>query len=100
VDTRESLRRLGRFGVSMPQLSLAVSKKLPASSYALVAINLASLVCLTSVSAQTHTWQLNAKEPLEKYDMPPVYIYRVEASPRMISHFGLFVSYQINLDAK
>jgi hypothetical protein len=99
VDTRESLRRLGRFDVSMPQLSLAVSKKLPASSYALIAINLASLVCLTSVSAQTQTWQLNPKEPLEKYDMPPVYIYRLETSPRMISQYGLFVSYQVNVDA-
>ena len=38
-------------------------------------------------------------EPLEKYDMPPAYIYRLETSPRMISQFGLFTSYQVNVDA-
>ena len=82
----------------MAELS-PVSKKCPVISYVVVTINLVSLVCLTSVSAQTQTWQLNPKEPLEKYDMPPAYIYRLETSPRMISQFGLFVSYQVNVDA-
>ncbi len=31
--------------------------------------------------------------------MPPAYIYRLDASPRMISRFGPFVSYQANVDA-
>jgi hypothetical protein len=82
----------------MAELS-PVSKKCPVISYVVVTINLVSLVCLTSVSAQTQTWQLNPKEPLEKYDMPPAYIYRLETSPRMISQYGLFVSYQVNVDA-
>jgi hypothetical protein len=38
-------------------------------------------------------------EPLEKYDMPPAYIYRLESSPRMISQYGPFVSFQVNVDA-
>src|SRR5215813_10459776 len=38
-------------------------------------------------------------EPLEKYNMPPAYIYRLETSPRMISQFGPFTSFQVNVDA-
>src|SRR5712692_2971836 len=38
-------------------------------------------------------------EPLEKYEMPPMYIYRLESSPRMVSPYGGFVSYQVNVDA-
>src|SRR5438132_13324619 len=45
------------------------------------------------------TWKPRQKEPLEKYDMPPMYIYRLETSPRMISQFGVFTSYQANVDA-
>ena len=32
--------------------------------------------------------------------MPPAYIFRLETSPRMISHFGPFTSYQANVDAQ
>src|SRR5881398_1335171 len=38
-------------------------------------------------------------EPLEKPAMPPASIYRLESSPRMISQFGLFTSFQVNVDA-
>src|SRR2546423_7128485 len=38
-------------------------------------------------------------EPLEKPAMPPASIYRLESSPRMISRFGLFTSFQVNVDA-
>ncbi len=38
-------------------------------------------------------------EPLERYNMPPAYIYRLETGPRMISQFGLFTSFQVNVDA-
>lgn len=31
--------------------------------------------------------------------MPPAYIYRLETGPRMISRFGLFTSFQANVDA-
>src|SRR3954469_13122016 len=39
-------------------------------------------------------------EPLEKYDMPPAPLgtYRLDASPRMISPYGVFTSYQVNVD--
>src|SRR5437870_13541314 len=59
-------------------------------------IYLAFLVVLATASAQTGTWQLNPNEPLEKYDMPPAPpgTYRLESSPRMISPYGYFVSYQ------
>src|SRR5882762_713644 len=50
-------------------------------------------------AGQAETWTLNPKEPLEKYDNPPGYIYRLETSPRMVSPFGVFVSYQANVDA-
>src|SRR5882724_7041510 len=43
--------------------------------------------------------QLQITEPLEKYDNPPGYIYRLETSPRMISPYGVFISYQANVDA-
>ena len=40
-------------------------------------------------------------EPLEKYEMQPApLIYRLETSPRMISQYGPFVSYQANVDAQ
>ena len=59
------------------------------------------LICLASLataSVQAETWELNTAEPLEKYDMPPAYIYRLETSPRMISPYGVFTSYQVNVD--
>src|SRR6266540_3127466 len=59
------------------------------------------LLCgLSAASAQlAPTWKPRQKRPLEKYDMPPMYIFRLETSPRMISQFGAFVSYQANVDA-
>src|SRR5947209_2960785 len=44
-------------------------------------------------------WNPRAARPLEKYDNPPGYIYRLETSPRMISPYGVFISYQANVDA-
>src|SRR5438132_13706211 len=38
-------------------------------------------------------------EPLEKYDNPPAPPRKIETSPRMISQFGLFTSFQANVDA-
>jgi BNR/Asp-box repeat len=60
-----------------------------------------SLLCtLTAAPAQlAPTWKPREKRPLEKYDMPPMYIFRLETSPRMISQFGVFTSYQVNVDA-
>jgi len=62
------------------------------------------LICLSGVastlaSGQTPTRKPLRTEPLEKYDMPPAYVYRLEASPRMITQSGPFISYQVNVDA-
>src|SRR5207302_13177 len=39
-------------------------------------------------------------EPLEKSETQPApLIYRLETSPRMISQYGSFISYQVNVDA-
>jgi len=76
-----------------------MNRKLPALGYVVSAVSLVSLALLPSASAQTRTSQLSPKQPLERYDMPPAYIYRLERSPRMISPYGVFTSYQANVDA-
>ena len=38
-------------------------------------------------------------EAHEKVQDPPIYIYRREATGRMVSQFGAFTSYQVNVDA-
>jgi hypothetical protein len=59
-----------------------------------------SLIVLSSASAQlAPTWKPRQKEPLQKFDMPSMYIYRLETSPRMLSQEGPFISYQVNVDA-
>src|SRR3984893_14499857 len=62
-------------------------------------ILLTSLASLATASAQTPTRKPLRTEPLEKYDMPPAYIYRLETGPRMISQYGPFISFQVNVDA-
>src|SRR6266702_3201464 len=60
---------------------------------------LASVVALATASGQVPTWNPHSNRPLEKYDNPPAYIYRLESSPRKISPYGAFISYQVNVDA-
>src|SRR6266849_5353929 len=63
-------------------------------------ICLSLLIALASALAQlAPTHKVPRNEPLEKYDNPPAYIYRLETSPRMISPYGAFISYQVNVDA-
>src|SRR6266496_2771230 len=62
-------------------------------------ICLASVVALATASGQAPTWNPHTNKPLEKYDNPPAYIYRLESSPRKISPYGAFISYQVNVDA-
>ncbi len=58
------------------------------------------LVALSTASAQpAPTWKPNGREPLEKYDNPPAPPRKIETSPRMISPHGVFISYQVNVDA-
>ena len=72
-----------------------MTKKLATINYLLSAIWLLSLA---TASGQTPL-AARFSEPLEKYNMPPAYIYRLETGPRMISRFGLFTSLQANVDA-
>src|SRR3954463_4401830 len=64
-------------------------------------ISLTSILPLTNVSAQTVApiRRPPFTEPLEKYNNPPAPARKIETSPRMISQFGVFTSYQANVDA-
>jgi hypothetical protein len=73
-----------------------MTKQIQTIHYLLSAI---SLVFVATASGQAPQGKRIATEPLEKYNMPPAYIYRLEAGPRMISRFGLFTSFQVNVDA-
>jgi hypothetical protein len=58
------------------------------------------LVALASASAQlAPTHKVPRNEPLERYDNPPGPPRKIETSPRMISPYGSFISYQVNVDA-
>jgi hypothetical protein len=65
----------------------------------LAAAILGFVFALGTAAGQTAAWTLNPNEPLEKYDNPPAYIYWLETSPRMVSPYGAFISYQVNVDA-
>ena len=63
-------------------------------------IFVASILSLSTASGQTAPAG-RFPEPLEKYEMQPApLIYRLETSPRMISQYGPFISYQANVDAQ
>ena len=69
-------------------------------------VSLGLLICLSllitysDASAQlAPTRKAPRGEPLEFYDNPPAPPRKIETSPRMISIFGSFVSYQVNVDA-
>jgi hypothetical protein len=61
---------------------------------------LASALTLASASAQlAPTTEAPRNQPQEFYDNPPALARKIETSPRMISQFGVFTSYQVNVDA-
>ena len=63
-------------------------------------IFVASILSLSTASGQTAPAG-RFPEPLERYEMQPApLIYRLETSPRMISQYGPFISYQANVDAQ
>src|SRR5215470_11309062 len=69
-------------------------------------VSLTLLICLTllialaSASAQlAPTHKVPRNEPLERYDNPPGPPRKIQTSPRMISPYGVFISYQVNVDA-
>jgi len=61
---------------------------------------LSLLTALTTVSGQALPGEGRMTEPLEKPGMPPAPVgtYRLETSPRMISPYGGFISYKVNVD--
>ena len=68
-------------------------------------VSLGLLICLSLLIAHSHasaqlapTRKAPRGEPLEKYDNPPAPPRKIETSPRMISQFGVFTSYQVNVD--
>src|SRR5215813_14895075 len=61
--------------------------------------SLFSLLLVPIASGQAPRLNAPHTEPLEKYNMPPAYVYPLETSPRMISQFGAFTSFQVNVDA-
>src|SRR5882672_3204472 len=63
-------------------------------------IILVSAEGFTTVSAQlAPVRRMPFAEHVEKYDNPPAPPRKIETSPRMISQFGVFTSYQANVDA-
>ena len=78
-----------------------MKKKLSAINHQLLATVLLLPLALASASAQTLApiHKPPFKEPLEKYNMPPAPPRKIETSSRMISQFGVFTSFQANVDA-
>src|SRR5262245_56768413 len=66
---------------------------------AIAGASLMFLFGLAIASAQVPLRKLPVTESLEKYDNPPAYIFRIGSSPRLVSHYGPFTSYQVNVDA-
>ena len=65
-------------------------------------MGLTSLVLLPTTSAQTLApiRKLPLEEPLEtSKNMPPAPPRKIEISPRKVSQFGVFTSFQVNVDA-
>ena len=54
---------------------------------------------LATASALEPPHKLSRTEPLETYDNPPAPPRKIETSPRMISQYDTFTSYQANVDA-
>jgi hypothetical protein len=71
------------------------------SSTLLIVSCLIGLSSLVAASGQTLSpiRRQPFNEPLEKYNNPPAAPEKMKTSPRMISQFGVFSSYQANIDA-
>jgi len=65
----------------------------------LIAFAICSLLT-AAISGQTVPRKPLPKEPLEKYDNPPAFAApALPISPALVSQFGPYVSYQVNVDA-
>ena len=66
------------------------------------ATSFAFLVLLSGFATapgQTREHKALPTEELEKYDNPPALLWRTGQSPRMVSQFNAFTSFQVNVDA-
>ena len=66
------------------------------------ATSFAFLVLLSGFATapgQTREHKPLPTEELEKYDNPPALLWRTGQSPRMVSQFNAFTSFQVNVDA-
>jgi hypothetical protein len=54
---------------------------------------------LATAPGQTREHKPLPTEELEKYDNPPALLWRTGQSPRMVSQFNAFTSFQVNVDA-
>src|SRR5262249_53313737 len=62
-------------------------------------ICLFALAALPTASAQlARVGMAPLNEPLERYDNPPAPPRKIETSPRMVSPYAGFISYQANVD--
>jgi len=68
-------------------------------SRATVRTLLVFIAIVTVASSQTLAPKPLPKEPLEKYDNPPPLAAAVGTSPGLISRFGPYTSYQVNVNA-
>src|SRR6187431_1197849 len=79
-----------------------MKKKLSAANYQLLAAVLLLPLAFSTASGQTLApiRKLPLNEALEtSKHMPPAPARKIETSPRMISQFGVFTSFQANVDA-
>jgi hypothetical protein len=78
-----------------------MKKKLSAINSQLLATVILLPLALATASGQTLApiRKQPFNEPLEKYNMPPAPPRKIETSSRMISQFGVFTSFQVNVDA-
>src|SRR5690349_8442800 len=56
-------------------------------------------VAITPISSTAAPPKPVPAEPLEQYEDPPMHIFRLGISQQMVSAFGAFTSYQVNVDA-
>ena len=66
-----------------------------ATSFALLVL----LSGFATAPGQTREHKALPTEELEKYDNPPPLLWRTGQSPRMVSQFNAFTSFQVNVDA-
>jgi hypothetical protein len=88
-------------GAASPRSGATQRKRLDTARRLQQLILLASIVSLASASGQmlSPIRRQPFNEPLEKYNNPPAPPRKIETSPRMVSQFGVFTSYQANVDA-